>query len=251
MANAKNTFKKIGRQIWEFVKGGLPAGIMYCCAGTLLMMLTMKGELKDLKWDDTKLIWIIVCVVAAMAYNALVTYAQGGSAYEMLVSGNMKRVSASDFEGGYKISSHKEAKEYRAWKGFVMGGFIAIFPIITGIIFGCNAEAINATLSGTTTNADVGLAILVIACFMVSGWSILPFYYLNASGIAASYFISCAFGALPVIVTGVMYIVGAYGRRNKAIRAQELADKAAAAEQAKEKKINYGGLPGTKPKKRK
>ncbi len=251
MGNVKNTFKKIGRQLWELFKGGFPAGLMYCCAGTILMMLTVQGELAELKWDDGKLIWTIVCVVAAMAYNALVTYAQGGNAYEMLVSGNMKRVSASDFEGGYKISSHKEAKEYRAWKGFAMGCFIAILPVVTGLIFGCNAEVINATLTENGANSDVGFGILVIACFLLSGWSILPFYLLNASGIAVSYFISCAFGALPVIVTGVMYIVGAYGRRNKAIRAQELADKAAAAEEAKVKKINYGGLPGTKPKKRK
>ena len=63
--------------------------------------------------------------------------------------------------------------------------------------------------------------------------------------------ISLPFALLPIIVTGVMYIVGAYGKRNKTIRAQELADKAAAVEQAKVKKINYGGLPGTKPRKRK
>ena len=31
----------------------------------------------------------------------------------------------------------------------------------------------------------------------------------------------------------------------------KLADKAAAAQVVKEKKINYGGLPGTKPRKRK
>ena len=34
-------------------------------------------------------------------------------------------------------------------------------------------------------------------------------------------------------------------------RKQEIADRQAAAEASKEKKINYGGLPGTKPKKRK
>ena len=48
-----------------------------------------------------------------------------------------------------------------------------------------------------------------------------------------------------------MYIVGAYGKRKKRLREQEIADKEAAREANKEKKINYGGLPGTKPKKRK
>ena len=51
-------------------------------------------------------------------------------------------------------------------------------------------------------------------------------------------------------VSGGLYIAGAYGRRNKTLRQQEIAARAAEAEQSKPKKINYGGLPGTKPKKR-
>jgi hypothetical protein len=47
-----------------------------------------------------------------------------------------------------------------------------------------------------------------------------------------------------------MYIAGAYSRRSKRLRQQRLEDKAVEAAN-KPKKINYGGLPGTKPKKRK
>lgn len=255
MANVKKTLKKIGRQIWELFKSSIPAGLMYFCAGTVLMMLTLKGDMKELKWDNTKLVWTIVCIVVAMAYNALVTYAQGGSAYEMLVSGNMKRVSAADFGEGYKISSHKESKEYRTWKGFACGAFMALTPIITGIIFGCNQAKIDEVLVAILTEseaANVGtfFGIVMIACLLLSGWSLIPFFILNASGASISYFIGCVFGIVPIVVTGVMYIVGAYGRRRKVIREQEIADRAAAAQTSKEKKINYGGLPGTKPKKR-
>ncbi|MBQ8684560.1 MAG: hypothetical protein IJ514_00095 [Clostridia bacterium] len=245
----KKTMKKIGRQAWELFKSSIPAAIMYFCAGTVLMMLTMKED--ELIWDGGKLAWTLVCGLAAAAYNALVTYAQGGNAYEMLVSGNMKRVSAADFEGGYKISSHKEAKEYREWKGFAVGGFIAIYAIVTGIIFGCNQAAIDGALAGNESAMGRGLAVSVIVCFLISGWSILPFYYANAGGASVSYFLSILLALLPIIVTGVMYIVGAYGRRAKAIKAQALADRAAKAEAQREKKINYGGLPGTKPRKRK
>ena len=56
---------------------------------------------------------------------------------------------------------------------------------------------------------------------------------------------------LPILVSGGLYIAGAYGRRNKTIRQQEIAARAAAEEANKPKKINYGGLPGTKPKKKK
>ena len=250
MSNVKKTLKKIGRQTWDLFKGSFPSLLMYFCAGAALMMLTMKGD-DAFKWNNTKLAWTIVSIVVAAGYNALVTYAQGGNAYEMLVSGNMKRVSADKYGEGYKISSHKEAKEYRVWKGFAMGGFAAIFPIVTGLVFGCKADIINQGLSEQTTGLSTGFGILLIACFLLSGWSILPFFYLNASGTAANYFLSCLFGLVPIAVTGAMYIVGAYARRNKNVRKQMLADQIAQAEATKEKKINYGGLPGTKPKKRK
>ena len=66
-----------------------------------------------------------------------------------------------------------------------------------------------------------------------------------------SFYWSILLGILPVIVSGVFYIVGAYAARNKAVRKQEEADRASKAVLEKPKKINYGGLPGTKPKKKK
>lgn len=242
MANFKKGFKKYGRYTWELFKGSLPSAFMFFCAGTILMMLTMKD---DLTWNNSKLIWTIVCIVGGCLYTALISYATGGNQYEMLVSGNVKRMSAADFEGGYKISSHKESKEYRIWKGFAVGAFIGLYAIVVGIIFGCNQTKITEGLSGGA------LGVTVLICFLVSGWSILPFYYLNLSGVYVSYFLSCLFAIFPILVSGGFYIWGAYARRNKAIRKQILEDKAREAEEKREKKINYGGLPGTKPKKRK
>ncbi|MBO5240169.1 MAG: hypothetical protein J6B56_01965 [Clostridia bacterium] len=243
MGTIKNTLKAWGRQAWEFFKGSFPAALMYFCAGSVLMMLTMKED--EIFWDSGKLTWTLVCGLAAAAYNALLCYGQGGNAYEMLVSGNIKRTAIDSYGSGYKMSSHKYAKEYRAWKGFAMGAFTGIYVVIFGIVLGCNQASINSQ------SGSMGLAVLLIIGFLLAGWSILPFYYLNASGVYVSYFVSCAFVLVPIIVSGVFYILGAYGRRNKAIREQMLADKAAAAEAVREKKINYGGLPGTKPRKRK
>ena len=60
-----------------------------------------------------------------------------------------------------------------------------------------------------------------------------------------------AASAAAIVVSGALYIAGAYARRNKRLREQLIAERAAAAQENKVKKINYGGLPGTKPKKRK
>ena len=79
----------------------------------------------------------------------------------------------------------------------------------------------------------------------------MPFYLMNANGLAVSYYWSCLFGVLPILVSGALYIVGAYARRNKALREQRIADAQAEAQANKVKKINYGALPGTKPRKRK
>ncbi len=247
MASFKRELKKFWKLIWEFIKNSLPAGLMFFTASAALMMLTMRGSTDGLEeatkpvWTETALLWTLVCGLAACAYEGVLMYAYGGTNYEMLVSGNIKRTAG----GEYHDSKHKEEKEYRVWKGFVIGAFIGVFTIIIGILFGANQEAFGAEKLPT------GMAILMLVGFFISGWSIIPFYLINNTGIYVSYYFSCLFAILPIIVAGVFYILGAYGRRGKAIKKQAEADKAAANKQEKQKKINYGGLPGTKPKKRK
>lgn len=242
MTTVTKKLKALGGQVWQLFKWSIPSALMYICAGTTLMMLTL--EESQMLWDNGKLGWTLVLGIAAVVFNAFVTYGIGGDGYEMLVSGNIKRTSM-DERGGFKMSSHKYVKEYRVWKGFVFGAFTALYTLFFGVMFGCNQEAINAEM------VSLGISTLHFFGFLLSGWTLLPLYYLNMSGIAVSYFVSCAFAILPIVVSGVFYILGAYGKRNKAIKKQMLADQAAAAAAAKEKKINYGGLPGTKPKKRK
>ena len=239
----KKSLKKFGRYVWEMFKLSLPSTFMYACAGTILMMLTIKGE--TLVWTSKEVAWAVVCIIGGAAYNALMAWANGGSQYEMLVSGNVKRMSAAQFEGGYKMSNHKEVKEYRVWKGFVFGALTALITIVIGILFGCNQAKIDAE------EVKGGAAALLLIGFLLTGWSIVPLYLMNATGVAISYFVSCVFALIPIAVSGGFYIAGAYSRRNKRLREQLIAERAAAAEEQKVKKINYGGLPGTKPKKRK
>ncbi len=245
MANAfTKKLKTVGRYIWTLFKSSILPIIMYSCAGMILMMLTMRGE--SIEWSATNIAWAVVCILGGAAYQALVSYANGGSQYEMLVSGNVTR-SRMDEYGNFKMSSHKQFKEYRPWKGFAIGGFVALFPILFGIIFGCNQAAIHSE------SISKGLGVLLLISFFLSGWSIIPFYCMNAAGISASYFLSTLFAIIPIAVSGGMYIAGAYGRRNKTLREQLLKEKAAQEEEAKRanRKINYGALPGTKPRKRK
>ena len=246
MANSfKKKVKFIGAYTWSLFKGSVLTSVMYFCASAILMVLVMRGEAID--WSSGDLTWTVVCVLGGAAYNALAAWANGSMHYEMLVSGNVKRSAYDAYGNAYKMSTHKLAKEYRVWKGFVMGAFTALVPILFAIICGANQEVIDSGDYGK------GIGILLILAFFLSGWSILPFYCMNKTGIAVSYYLSALFAIIPLLISGFMYIGGAYASRNKAIREQLIAEQAAKAEEERRqnKKINYGGLPGTKPKKRK
>ena len=251
MAEMKTEFKKFRSQLWELIKTSVPVTLMYLLAGSVLIMITMQsgtdvnGEALPLKWDNTKLIWTVVLGIACVLYNGVILWGCGGSHYEILVAGNVKRMSAEKLGVNYKISKHKVEQEYRPWKGFCMGALVGLFPLVLGIVFGCNHSFIH---SG---EPSLGSGILVMVGFLLSGWCLIPFYFMNLGGVYASYFLCCLFAILPVITSGLCYIWGAYARRDKRLREETIKENQEKEKQNKAQKVNYGALPGTKPKKHK
>ncbi len=239
----KQKAKKFGRYTWTLCKASILPSLMYICASSILMMLLFRDE--KVVWDGGKIAWTVLCILGGAGYNFLAMWGYGGNAYEMLVSGNVKRSTMDAYGNVYKMSSHKEAQEYRVWKGFVIGVFVAVFPILFGILFSAKQDVL---LSG---EYGMGFGVLIIVGFFLSGWSTLPLYCMSKAGVAVSYSLSLVFVLIPILVSGASYIIGAYYRRNKAIKKQEAEERIRQAQEKKEKKINYGGLPGTKPKKRK
>ncbi len=245
MANqfTKN-MKSVGRYVWELLKSSILPSIMYGCAGWLLMAICLRGD--PLTWTGTKLGWTVTCLAGGAAYQAFTAWACGGGQYENLAAGNVKRAAYNSTGEEYLISSHKTAKEYRVWKGFVIGFLTSFLPVLIAVLLGINKDAVHAE------NLTKGTSFLLLIAFFFCGWGIIPFYCVNAAGGSVSYFVAIAVCMIPTLVGGVMYIVGAYARRNKNARLRILEDKAAAEEAARRAnpKINYGALPGTKPKKR-
>lgn len=245
MAKKKSRFKFYAGYVWQLIKDALPSGIMYICAGSVIMMMCIKIKDNAITFKDSTVGWMVVCMIAAVAYNAFIAWANGGQQYEMLASGNVRRASELAYGEGYKISKYKEVKEYRIWKGFVVGGIMATFTVLIGIVWGIKQPQIDARLAAgkTSTTEVVGL--------MLAGWSVTPVYYANATGSQISYYLTILFALVPIIVQAVFYIGGAYRRRNKNLRQQLITERAAQEAANRAKKINYGGLPGTKPKKKK
>ena len=251
MSKFKKQAKTVWTWTWECIKRSFISLIMYITLSLVLFMFTNEGQ----DWSDGmttgRLWWCIGLIVAAVAYNGFTAFVEGGNGYDMLVAGNMKRMTSE--AGVLKMSSHKVQKEYRAWKGFAIGGLVCLITVITGLIWGANQNAIDQVLL-TDQDASVSmvLRVFIFIGMFVWGWATLPFIFLNAGGAHVSYYLMMLFGILPVVVSGIFYIVGAYARRRKKLNLQAAEERAAEeAAKAKEQKINYGGLPGTKPNKKK
>ncbi len=260
MANFKKKFKAIMVQVWETIKSSFLAMLFYGIASSICFMGTLNTEWTGALSDGLtggRVAWIVIAAIVAAGYNGIVSFANGGKGYEMLVSGNMKRLSAERLGTEMKISTHKEYQEYRDWKGFAAGGVVAVFTLLFGILMGANSDGINEALHRLTLESTEGLpaintgtTIIMFVCLLLDGWALMPFVFANLGGAAVSYYWGCLFAIIPVAVSGGFYIVGAYAKRAKTVKAQAEADRAAESEANKPKKINYGGLPGTKPKKK-
>ena len=246
MSNFKTKWKVFWRIVGECFMRSLTPSVMFFVAGLVLLMLQSKNF-----GLSAQMAWAALCAVVALAYNVFLMWICGGNHYEMLVSGNLKRRSAMQSGSELNMASYKFQKEYRPWKGFAIGAFVSLLLIVGSIVLGCNQTAIVEAATNEEVTLTTGLAAVSLIFYCLAGWVLLPILELNIAGTAVSFFVGCAFALLPVCVSGGFYIGGAYGRRNKTVRQQEIAARAAEEEANRPKKINYGGLPGTKPKKRK
>ncbi len=246
MSNFKTKWKVFWRIVGECFMRSLTPSVMFFVAGLVLLMLQSKNF-----GLSAQMAWAALCAVVALAYNGFLMWICGGNHYEMLVSGNLKRRSAMQSGSELNMASYKFQKEYRPWKGFAIGAFVSLLLIVGSIVLGCNQTAIVEAATNEEVTLTTGLAAVSLIFYCLAGWVLLPILELNIAGTAVSFFVGCAFALLPICVSGGFYIGGAYGRRNKTVRQQEIAARAAEEEANRPKKINYGGLPGTKPKKRK
>ena len=125
----KELWVKFWKNVWETVKSSFIALLMYFGVSAIVFMSTFKDELSD-GMTGTRAAWVFGGIAVALAYHAFMAFATGGQGYEMLVSGNMKRRSAQAMGSTMKISSHKEEKEFRYWRGFVTPWIISLLVVV-------------------------------------------------------------------------------------------------------------------------
>ncbi|MGN1077710.1 MAG: hypothetical protein ACI4ST_04280, partial [Candidatus Gallimonas sp.] len=122
---------------------------------------------------------------------------------------------------------HRVEREYRWWKGFYIGFLIGIPVIILGLLAG--------KFYGQTVGSAAGIFLIMFA-----GWAIIPLSWLHVS-----FYWSLLMIFIPVIVSGVFYIIGAYrekqkkemqAKRAEAVAAAAVAAKAELKEQTEEQR---------------
>lgn len=119
MSNFKKEAGKVWRTVRECLLHALVPIFMYLAISGILLIVLQKhaGEGGEVS-RSTVLTASIICGVIAVAYNALMSWGCGGTHFEQLISGNMKRRSAAELGSDLTITGYKEHKEYRPGRDF-------------------------------------------------------------------------------------------------------------------------------------
>jgi len=106
---------------------------------------------------------------------------------------------------------HRVEREYRVWKGFLIGFYVGLPVILLGVIAG------SVPALGTTGE-------LILDMF--AGWAIIPFQWIRDS-LAGGWvlYLAAFMSVIPVTVTGIFYIVGAMREKTKREEADARAER--------------------------
>lgn len=156
--------------------------------------------------DGTQVYEVIigaVCILCGAALNAPMGYQAGKTQYDSFLTGCIHRRNA--VFGIQSGGDHKPEMEYRWWKGFLIGFYVGVPAIIMGIF---------AAIPATWTGGELALV-------MFAGWAIFPIQWTrnllypdwSGSYPAISGGFSMLMVLLPILVTGISYIVGAMAEK--------------------------------------
>ncbi len=166
--------------------------------------------------DWAKITFGIVCMLGGMAFNAHLCYNYGIIHFDAYLTGCLHRRNAA--YGIVSGGDHRVEREYRPWKGFYIGFLVGI-PVI---IFGSLAGAYYGQAAG-----EIAGVLLI----MFAAWAIIPVSWIRMAYPTVSFYWSVLMAVIPVIVSGIFYIVGAVVEKKR--KEQQTEREAAVAEAAR------------------
>ena len=152
----------------------------------------------------------IACIAGGSFYNGHLCYQYGKLHYGALVAGEMHR--KNEQQGIVSGGDHHVEREFRPWKGFYIGFLLGVPVIILGCLAGALFEKIN---DGNILNGLLG-GYSALALVMFAAWAIMPVLwvrnYVPGMGSLSLYW-SLIMVILPVLISGIFYMIGAYAER--------------------------------------
>lgn len=137
--------------------------------------------------DEARIILSYLLLVLTYIASFVLIRTMGENAYKMKVAGERKRkgqpLGLTDSKDAYW-----PAKEYRGYKGFVIGAVVSLIPIVFIVI-----------------DAAAGVSGVRVACAMLAGWAFFPPVVIATSANILFSLIPCA---IQIVVAGVAYIMG-------------------------------------------
>lgn len=176
--------------------------VMYLFMSIIGLITQVFNQSETLQWWE--IVLGTVCILCGAAFNAHLCFNYGKEHYKIYRTGEIHR--RNERLGIPVGMDHRLDKEYRVWKGFVIGLLIGL-PVI---VFSVPAHL--CRFGGAEQGESAFNMILLFFC----GWAYLPFSWISRSvTYKVSQLLCMAFIVLPVAVSGAFYIVGAQRERRK------------------------------------
>ena len=182
---------------------------------SMLLLATQQISGEGLTW--LRLLLGVICILISAAFNAHLSYNTGVTHYDAYLTGCIHRRNIE--QGIVSGGDHHPEREYAPWKGFYIGLLIGV-PVILFAGLACIPGAMGSAMGRIMLVMFAGFAIIPVS------WAYGGF----GEGVpAGAYAWSMLMVLLPIIVSGVFYIVGALvdKRRKQVMEEKKEAEEAA------------------------
>lgn len=211
---------------WRLQKEGWRRAVTPALMYFFMSLLLLASQAVTIVWLSIAL--GVVCIAGGIFFNAHLVFHFGSIHYDTFLTGQLYRL--REEEGVEASPDHHIEKEYRPWKGFFIGALIGLPVLILGILAGA--------FEGTGAGDGALWAFVMLAGCAIMPVSWLRNYVPSLAGL--SYFWTILTVLVPILVSGVFYILGAYANKRK--RAQKEAREEAvrrAAEEARQARLHH------------
>lgn len=184
----ENAFGKGMRSVLEYLRRAVTPIFINLMFGMTMLAVSA------ISITELKILLMVALVALTFLASFLLMRSMGEYAYKMKVAGARKRAGqpvGMGLETGK--DTYHSSKEYRSYKGFVIGAVVCIIPVIFIIVDIC-------TGSGGAR----------LAYGMLAGWALMPVLAISTKANILFSLIPCA---IQIVVSGIAYILG--GGREK------------------------------------